>query len=820
MHAQRICHMTSNADTTLNDQLELFTKVLRLERRKGFDDSAMTGGLAAFTRQSADERRVSDPGQDVLSELARTFDGYDRLPPAERQTRVSHAEEIIARASGKPAPSAADDPAGSRPSTRRTQQQPQRRRPPVRLKSLDDPVTRIPGVGENRAEQLKQLGVRTIRDLLYLVPRRHEDYSRLAPISSLLYNREYTVRGRVTNVHEERTRTGRSMITATIADQSGTLPVIFFNPYVLKQIYPGVEIAVSGRIERQRGQICLRNPEWELLEGESIHTGRLVPFYPLTRGLFQKQVRNLTRRALDAARELIEDPVSAPVRERHNLLDLGTALEALHYPRTGPEHRQARARLAFDEFLVLQIGLLRRKADWQAQVGQSFEVDPAHLQFFTGSLPFRLTDAQQRTLDEILEDLKRPEPMSRLLQGDVGAGKTVVAAAAAHVVIGNGAQVAVLAPTEILAEQHERTFNKIFRELPSDSRPSVALLTGSTTSAQRRDIDEALQSGDLDILIGTHAILEERVEFKQLGLAIIDEQHRFGVRQRARLRSKGLNPDILVMTATPIPRSLALVMHGDLDVSIIDELPPGRHPIVTRRTTAGKRKQVYEFVREQVQAGRQAFIIYPLVEESERLDVKAATTESERLDNEVFPDLRVGLLHGRMRPAEKDAIMTAFRDHEIDILVATSVVEVGIDVPNATVMVIEGAERFGLSQLHQFRGRVGRGAAKSYCVLITSSDANGGNSQRRLDAIVETQDGFRLAEIDLELRGPGEFFGTRQSGIPELQFAVLGDMITLHAARTEAGRILEIDPELALPEHRVLREHVERFWVEGMGDLS
>ncbi|MEX2425772.1 MAG: ATP-dependent DNA helicase RecG [Thermomicrobiaceae bacterium] len=816
--------MADATATELTERLELLRKILRLERRKQFDDSAMSGGLEAFVRRSAGEAQQSGNGEAVFNELALALAGYDSLSPDTRAERISNAEQIISSVPGisaieDPPPPANAPQAKPAPTAAHRPRSPRRQRA-VKLNSLDDPVAALPGVGDNRQEQLKALGVRTVRELLYLVPRRHEDYSRLSPINSLRYNGEYTIRGHVTSVQEQQTRNNAKMITVTITDQSGSIPVIFFNPYILNQLYQGVEIAVSGRVERQSGGPCLRNPEWEKLEGESIHTGRLVPFYPLTRGLFQKQVRTLTRRALDSAREHIADPLTPAIRERNNLMDLGSALEALHYPQTGTEHRQARARLAFDEFLVLQYGLLRRKAEWQKQQGQSFPPDPEQVKFFTGSLPFRLTGAQERALNEILEDLERDEPMSRLLQGDVGSGKTVVAAAAAYVVVGHGAQVAILAPTEILAEQHARTFEQIFRQLPSSSRPSAALLTGSTPAARRREIDQGLADGSLDVLIGTHAILEEHVDFQRLGLAIIDEQHRFGVRQRARLRSKGLNPDIMVMTATPIPRSLALVLHGDLDVSIIDELPPGRQKILTRRTSGRKRPEVHQFIREQVQQGRQAFIIYPLVEESERLDVRAATTEAERLDSEVFPDLRVGLLHGRMKPGEKDHVMTQFRDHEIDILVATSVVEVGIDVPNASVMVIEGAERFGLSQLHQFRGRVGRGAAKSYCILVTSDDAESGNSQRRLDAIVETQDGFRLAEVDLELRGPGEFFGMRQSGIPELEFAVLGDMITLNSARTEAQQIIDHDPELDLPEHCELRGAIQRFWIDGMGDLS
>ncbi len=809
--------------SALTERLELLRKVLRLERRKQFDDSAMSGGLEAFVRRIAGEAQQTDKATAIFNELALTFAGYSDLPHSVRADRVSHAEQIVNSVPGMSEQAATGTPEPEPPVTRPARvprQQPSRRPSAVKLDSLDDPVSRIPGVGDNRKDQLKLLGVKTVRDLLYMVPRRHEDYTRLSPINSVRFNGEYTVRGRVTDVQEQRTRNNARMVTVTITDQSGSLPVIFFNPYVLNQLHQGVEIAVSGKIERQSGKPCLRNPEWEKLEGETIHTGRLVPFYPLVRGLFQKQVRNLTRRALDIARDYITDPLTPAMRNRHNLMDLGRALEALHYPQNMSEHRQARARLAFDEFLVLQYGLLRRKTEWQKQQGQSFPPDPKRVQYFKQSLPFKLTDAQERSLHEILEDLARDEPMSRLLQGDVGSGKTVVAAIAAYVVVSCDAQVAILAPTEILAEQHARTFEQIFGQLPSANRPSSALLTGSTPASRRREIDKGLADGTISILIGTHAILEERVDFRSLGLAIIDEQHRFGVRQRARLRSKGLNPDILVMTATPIPRSLALVLHGDLDVSIIDELPPGRQSIVTRRTSGRKRPEVHQFIREQVHEGRQAFIIYPLVEESERLDVKAATSEAERLSKEVFPDLRVGLLHGRMKSGEKDEIMTKFRDHEIDVLVATSVVEVGIDVPNATVMVIEGAERFGLSQLHQFRGRVGRGGARSYCILVTSDDSEGGASQRRLDAIVETQDGFRLAEVDLELRGPGEFFGTRQSGIPELEFAVLGDMITLNAARTEAQQILDSDPDLDLPEHIELRSAVQRFWIDGMGDLS
>ncbi|MDI3339024.1 MAG: ATP-dependent DNA helicase RecG [Sphaerobacter sp.] len=812
--------MSGRATRGPSDPLGLLSKILALEARKGYQDTAVTGGLAAFIAAHARAGRADGP----LAELARLFADYHQLSPDQRRARVAQAERLLRGDIPAPAHPPVDGRAAARLSaaTRRASTPPTpRRRPggPVRVASLREPVTALPGVGEQRAKQLASLGVRTIEDLLYLVPRRHRDYSRIQPIgSSLFFRHECTVQGQIVSVEQERTRTGKTMVVAEVADGTGSIRAIWFNPYLARQLRPGMQIALSGRIEHQRGILCFRNPEWESLDEAMLHTGRLVPIYPLTRGLYQKQIRHLTRLALDATAGLIVDPLPEEMRQRHRLMPLAVALEQVHYPASPEDERAARQRLAFDEFLVLQIGLVQRKVEWQAQAGHAFRVDEELLSTFEARLPFRLTGAQSRALGEILADMARPRPASRLLQGDVGSGKTVVAAAAALVAVADGFQVAILAPTEILAEQHARNFTRLYEVLPEARRPRLALLTGSTPGRERETIATGLRSGALDILVGTHAILEEHVEFARLGLAVIDEQHRFGVLQRARLRAKGYNPDVLVMTATPIPRSLALVLHGDLDVSIIDELPPGRQAVATRWIESDRRPDAYRFIRKQVEAGRQAFIIYPLVEESEAIDARAATVEYERLATEVFPDLRLGLLHGRMRPAEKDAIMTAFRDHEIDILVSTSVVEVGIDVPNATVMLIEGADRFGLAQLHQFRGRVGRGAARSYCILVADDVSDEG--QRRLEALVQTQDGFRLAEIDLELRGPGEFFGTRQSGLPDLRFASLGDLATLQQARDEAHRVLSADPSLSQPVHRALRERVDRFWVRGAGDLS
>ena len=803
--------MSRSPGNTTAESSVLWRKMFALEARKGYLDSAVSGG---FERYFAGLNVASNGAADQLGHLQRLFVGYAQLNPKQREHQVEQALTLLQSASTR-AEQGVVEPPRPAPSkktvARRSISLP-------RIQSLDDPVTLLRGVGDGRARQLAALNVRTIRDLLLLLPRRHNDYSRIQPITSILFHRECTVRGEVVSLQEQRTRTGKPLVEMEISDGTGRVRATWFNPYIARQLPVGSQVAISGRVEQQRGILCFRNPEWELLDEEMLHTGRLVPVYPLTKGLYQKPLRNLTRMALDASARLLRDPLDDEMRTRLNLMPLPLALEAIHYPESPDQLRIARNRLAFDEFLVLQLGMVQRKVEWQAAEGHAFPANPPLLERFHSTLPFRFTGAQQRALDEILSDMALPRPMSRLLQGDVGSGKTVVAASAAIVAISDGFQAALLAPTEILAEQHYRSLGGLFDALPAAARPRLALLTGKSTKAERREIDERLSAGDVDLIVGTHALLEEHVEFRKLGLAIIDEQHRFGVGQRAALRDKGYNPDVLVMTATPIPRSLSLVIHGDLDVSIIDELPPGRQTIETRRAEGRKRREVYQFLRQQIDAGHQVFIIYPLVEESEAIDARAATAEYERLSTDVFPDLRLGLLHGRMKPAEKDAMMTAFREREIDILVSTSVVEVGIDIPNATVMLIEGAERFGLSQLHQFRGRVGRGAARSYCILIAGESSESAN--QRLDALVQSQDGFRLSEIDLELRGPGEFFGKRQSGLPDLKLASLGDLGTLQLARDEAHRILNADPQLGAEHNRLLREQVERFWADGAGDLS
>lgn len=810
-------------------------KVLELEERKGFSNNAASNGVAAFTAERV--RRLLpllDPeGQRVLREVDGLIDRYDQMGVENRERCAAEALRLVrglvstaqlgARSQPQPAPN--NERLGRRTRPKRRQSSPPPNRPAV--KSLSDPVTVLPGVGPSRAQQLEKIGAATVRDLLYLHPRRYIDYSQLDPIAHLLFGQISTVQGTVTAIDSRPTRTGKQLVEVAVSDDSGTIRAIFFNPYIERQLRVGSRVSMSGRVEQMRGTLCFKSPEWEELTGDSIHTGRIVPVYPLTQGLYQKTLRGIVRAALDGGLPLVEEYLPRRTLERvsnPDLLDLGQALEWMHYPEgdTPEEARRrwlaAKSRLAFDELLSLQLGLLQRKQGNQTEPGIEFDPPEGSVDRFRAALPFKLTGAQQRALRDILRDMQSPGPMTRLLQGDVGSGKTAVAAAACFVAVQCGYQAAMMAPTELLAEQHQRSLSALFEGLPEELQPRIELITGSTPAADRRLIYAAMADGSCDIAVGTQALIQENVDFFNLGLAIVDEQHRFGVEQRAALRQKGITPDVLVMTATPIPRSLALTIHGDLDVTTLDELPPGRQPIVTRWLQDKERLEAYRFVRDHVQDGEQAFIVFPLVEESDMVEARAAVAEHARLSREVFPDLRLGLLHGRMKPAEKDEVMIAFRERELDVLVSTSVVEVGIDIPNATVMLIEGADRFGLAQLHQFRGRVGRGDRQSYCLLV--SDNVSSEAQTRLQAMVDSDDGFHLAQIDLEMRGPGDFLGTRQSGLPEFQLADFADLRDLERARDEAEMILQDDPDLADPDHRYLAARVDRFWSAAVTEVS
>jgi ATP-dependent DNA helicase RecG len=609
------------------------------------------------------------------------------------------------------------------------------------------------------------------------------------------------------------------LVEATVSDGTGALRVTWFNqPWIADRLRPGRAVVMSGRVEQYLGRLTMNSPEWEPVERQQLHTNRIVPVYPLTSGVTAKWLRRVISSVVGRMAPRLPDPLPEAVRSSAGLMGLGAALQQVHFPDSWEQLEAAQQRLAFDEMLFLQLGVQRQKREWASLSTLPLPSDDAWTGRFTAALPFPLTEAQTKALQDVRTDLARPRPMNRLLQGDVGSGKTVIAAAAIGIAAANGAQAAVMAPTSILAEQHYQTLLGLLPQAASIPADRIRLLLGSTPAAEKDEIRRLLASGELSVVIGTHALLEDPVAFSRLGLAVIDEQHRFGVEQRGRLRAKGGNPHLLVMTATPIPRSLALTLYGDLDLSVMDEMPPGRLPIETRVLQPVERSRAYSFIRGQVDAGRQAFVIYPLVEGSDKVEAKAAVEEHERLQAEVFPQYRLGLLHGRMRPDEKDEGMGRFRSGEVQILVSTSVVEVGVDVPNATVILIEGANRFGLAQLHQFRGRIGRGPYPSFCLLIPDAEDEAENA--RLKAMEATSDGFELAELDLSQRGPGEFLGSQQSGFADLRMARLTDVRLIEKARRQAEALFEADPDLSKPEHALLAGEVERFWSTKKGDIS
>jgi ATP-dependent DNA helicase RecG len=806
---------------------ERMRKVLLHEKRTGCADRAVVGGLERFIR-GAGAGKGLEPGelvwargaihelagyrekdqdtrQRLIERLLRALDGEALDPPPRPRSPTVGPELEFSRARGE----------GHGLQAPRVLRQASRDRPVRQAKpaasqlSPTAPISDLSGIGPKSAQALGKLGVHTVKDLLYHLPRRHLDRRSIARIGDLLPGQEATILATVWQVQTKRSPVQRRTITdAILQDETGYCHAVWFNqPYLVRTLSRPGRVLFTGRVEiAMGGGPQFASPEFEFEAEEQLGAGRVVPFYPKTEGLSDKLLRGWVRQALDATRDALHDPVPADIRAAERLPSLREALAQAHFPDDEAQLKEAIRRLAFDEFLLIQLGVLRRRHDWQtSQPGIAIEVPAALVEEFFDLLPFEPTGAQRRVLAEIAADMRRPVPMSRLLQGEVGSGKTVVAAAASLAAVRSGNQVALMAPTEVLAQQHFRTITKLLA--PFGVR--IALVTGSQKKKDKVATWAASAAGEVDVLLGTHALIQEEGAFARLGLVIVDEQHRFGVRQRGTLRQKGFNPDVLVMTATPIPRTLALSVYGDLDISVIDELPAGRQQIKTYWVAPQNRHLAYEFVRKQVRAGRQAFIICPLVEESDKIEARAATAEHERLQRQ-FPDLRLALLHGRMPPKEKEAVMSAFSQGQSDVLVSTAVVEVGIDVPNATIMLIEGADRFGLSQLHQFRGRVGRGEHQSYCLLL--SDSADAEDNPRLRVVVENHDGFALAEEDLKLRGPGEFFGTRQSGLPDLKVAKLSDVDVLEAARRQAKVIFDADPSLRAPEHADLAHQLETFW--------
>jgi len=714
------------------------------------------------------------------------------------------------------------------------------------------------GVGPKRALLLEKLGIRTIEDALWFLPWRYEDRSRIVSISQLVPGEKATIAGTIRHAGLRRTRRrNMTLFTMSVQDETGAVEVVFFNQAYLDDVLKnGLRVVLSGPVMRHRRGVGvqIRTPHYEVVEEDEdllLHVGRIVPVYHETRGLSSRQLRRILWGLLETYGSDLQDPLPSRLLEQHQWPSLNAAIASLHFPGTGSDlsllndwQTPAHHRLAFEEGFLLQLALaLRQRMRQSASPGIAFRLSGSYTTPLQEHLPFQLTDAQQRVLAEIETDMRATRPMNRLLQGDVGSGKTIVALHAMLGACGDGYQAALMAPTELLAEQHVLTIRPYLDALDV----SVAFLTGGTSPKERAAVLARIAAGDLQLIVGTHALLEQDVQFAKLGIVVVDEQHKFGVLQRGKLREKALYPDVLVMTATPIPRTLAMTIYGDLDVSVIDELPPGRQPIRTRVFRHNARSRVYELVRKEVNEGRQAYIVYPLVEESEKLDLEAVMQAAERLRSTEFVGMHVGIIHGRMKSDERAQIMKAFRAGDVHILVATTVIEVGVDVPNATVMVIEHADRFGLAQLHQLRGRVGRGAQRSFCFLISSAGrrrdlgtdvpARGTfdpalpfppepaadrlripagptqTAQQRLKAMVQCSDGFAIAEQDLRIRGPGEMMGTRQSGIPEFRVMnLVRDVTALEQARQEAFVMIEQDPQLSHPDHQLLKATVLRKW--------
>ncbi len=677
-------------------------------------------------------------------------------------------------------------------------------------------VQYVKGIGPKKADKLNKLGIFTLKDLLYYFPRQFEDRNNLKKIAQLEDGEKVTIKAVISSINTFSPKEGMTLTKIDVKDETGSAKLVFFNKSYIKNTFrPGDSILVFGKVKKKFNNLELTSCELEYLTNSPKNTCRFMPVYQLTYGVTNKEIMSIIRTVLEDKELIIQEYMPQRIIEKYRLCSIDFAVRNIHSPSSKESLKIALYRIVFEELLILQLGLFVFKSGRNKEDGIKFEKSK-DLKKIISALPFKLTKAQNRALDEIIQDMNLEKIMNRLVQGDVGSGKTVVALLALANCVLNGYQGALMAPTEILAGQHYISLTESLK----DFGINVGLLIGSLTKKQKDTVLEQIKNNEIDILIGTHALIEDKVEFNNIGLVITDEQHRFGVMQRSKLSLKGANPDILVMTATPIPRTLALILYGDLDISIIDELPPGRQPIETIAIEKSKRDRAYNnLVRREVESGRQVYIVCPLVEESEAIEAKSAVELVEELRAEYFHDLRLGLLHGKMKSSEKDEVMRLFKNKEIDILVSTTVIEVGVNVPNATLMIIENAERFGLAQLHQLRGRVGRGSHKSYCVLIYDSKTD--VCRQRMAIMEETNDGFKISEKDLEIRGPGEFFGTRQHGLPELKVANLFKHIKiLKLAQQEARYILGEDNNLQLKENMALKKEIIDKFKDTLKEIS
>ena len=792
----------------------------RLHLVRGLEEN-----LSAWTQTLSEliQKDRPDGNGELLQLLRQSFADFDRQPLEIKKSRILEALSILATLKGR---AGQDNGPDNGPEERGASidgcapDRPGVTECSIPFDKLDRPIQFIKGVGPRLAAVLEKKNVRTILDLLYFLPRRYEDRRNVKSVVQAAPGRVETVAGRVVEARIQQYR-HKKVFEVAIKDDTGILTASWFkgHPSYLKSTFKtDLDVLLTGEVRVYNGLKNMVHPDFEILDERddmSLNFRRIVPLYSETEGLHQKTVRRLAMTVLDDFAAGMHSPIPQRIKAMRNLPDLGESLRAVHFPGDTADvglfndgqsvyHRG----LIYDEFFIFELGMAMKKQGHVFEEGVAFKTGGPLVEKFYKQLPFTLTGAQRRVIHEIEADLQKRYPMNRLLQGDVGSGKTAVAMAAMVAVCENGYQCALMAPTEILAEQHYRTIRAWAEPLGLNA----ALVTGSRKGSGRKEALMALKAGDVRILVGTHALIQEDIDFQQLGLAVIDEQHRFGVMQRAAIRDKGAHPDILVMTATPIPRTLAMTVYGDLDVSVIDELPPAKKPIKTLILFESQRERVYGLMRGELAKGHQVFVVYPLVEESEGLDLKDATRMAEVLQETEFQNYRVGLIHGKMKSREKDRIMSAFLRKEIHILVATTVIEVGIDIPEASLMVIEHAERFGLSQLHQLRGRVGRSGIPGTCILLAQYSGSE-DAKKRLRVMEKTNDGFRIAEEDLAIRGPGEFMGTRQSGLPDFRVAnILRDGRILNEARTDAFSVAESDPKLEKPEHRALKETLMHRW--------
>lgn len=819
---------------------EKLHKFLKLEIARNYDNRAVFGGLHLFANTWRTEANNFGIDSEKVLDIYTLLADYADLTEIERRNTIINIHELMDIPVDAPVVSPQTEEHKSETSEDFLPQTKSVSAPPLQaprsikkqlpIKPAEDsnqqgihaPITVINSIGSKNADLYRKLGIRTILDFLYYFPRKYVDFSKLEPINRLKYGEIVTVIATVKNTSTRPTKGGKLMLTETIiSDGTGSLRLTWFNqPWIENRLTPGTQITASGKLDMYLGRLMMSNPEWELLDQEHLHTNRIVPVYPLTAGITSKMLRRIMNTTVNFWAPRLEEFLPEYILQSANLVSLQSAIQQIHFPDSMETLHLASRRLGFDEIFLLQLGVIRQKRNWQTIEGRKFPCEDSFLNSLISALPYKLTKAQEKVIHDIVLDINSGHALNRLIQGDVGSGKTVIAALAAAIIANAGAQTAYMAPTSILAEQQYRTLIRLLTdgEQPVLKREEICLLIGDTSTIDKNTIRTGLADGSIKIVIGTHALLESPVEFSDLQFVVIDEQHRFGVEQRAILRSKGSNPHLLVMTATPIPRSLALTLYGDLDVSVLDEMPVGRKPIETHVLHPLDRERAYQLISSQIEQGFQAFMIFPLVEQGDSDEVKAAVEEHERLQRDIFPHLSLGLLHGRLKPDEKDKVMSDFRDNKYQILVSTSVVEVGVDIPNATIMLIEGANRFGLAQLHQFRGRVGRGYQQSYCLLIP--DNEDALENERLAVMTETNDGFVLAEKDLQQRGPGDFLGTRQAGFMELRMANITDLPLIEEARKHAQSIFESDPDLTAPEHDGLHKMIDRFWRSGEGDIS